>query len=340
MNKKDLILITGASGFSGHHMVMEAVKAGYRVRATDLSSRFYGAMFEALDVEFVKSDLTKKDGMDRLLDGVSAVIHVAGIHNYSMPDKVMFAINVGGVENLCEAAVKAGVKKFVHWSSVGVYGYDWHTGESVAEDAKMQTPPLNNYNITKYQGEQVVWKYLKAYDLKTTILRPAAIYGIRSEYGLYNVYSQIFTDRNKKKNLMVGAGDKIEAFVHIEDMCLASIYALENTKMEGEAYNISDDTRITTAEFFNIVSQELLGTEKPFLHIPIGLLKPVAILSKLVSRIFRVKTVIEGPTLQYLAFNKNWDNTKLKKAGFKFKYPTIDRGIKETLQWYKENGWF
>ena len=68
---RGLVLITGAAGFTGHHMVAEAVKAGFRVRATDVSSRHYGAMFDALGVEFMASDLTKREGLDNLLAAIN-----------------------------------------------------------------------------------------------------------------------------------------------------------------------------------------------------------------------------------------------------------------------------
>ena len=158
------VLVTGASGFTGHHMVAEAVKAGFKVRATDLSSRHYGAMFEALGVEFVKSDLTRRDSLDSLLDGVNGVIHVAGIHDYSTPDKVMWAVNVNAVENLCDAAVKASIDRFVHFSSVNVYGFNSNLGNPVKDDDPKQTPPHNNYNTTKWEGEKVIHKYLKEKD--------------------------------------------------------------------------------------------------------------------------------------------------------------------------------
>jgi nucleoside-diphosphate-sugar epimerase len=337
---RGLVLVTGASGFTGHHMVAEAVKAGLRVRATDVSSRYYGAMFDALGVEFIASDLTKREDLDRLLEGVEGVFHVAGIHDYSTPDKIIFAINVGGVENICNAAVKAGVKHFIHWSSVAVYGYGWHSGIPVKEDDKKLTPPLNNYNVSKWEGEKVVAKYQKEYGLRTTILRPAAIYGIRSEYGLYNAFRQVYKDRNKKKMLMVGKGKKIEAFLHVEDMCRSAVHAYGNDSMIGEAYNVSDDSRITTAEFFQLICKELLAKEKGFTHVPLKLLVPVAVLSQLLARLFNTKSLLERATLQYLSFDRIWDNSKLKATGFMFKYPTVELGMKETLRWYKDNGWF
>ncbi len=337
---RGLVLVTGAAGFTGHHMVMEAVKAGFRVRATDVSSRYYGAMFDALGVEFVASDLTKSDGLDRLLEGVEGVFHVAGIHDYSTPDKVIFAINVGGVDNICNAAVKAGANRFIHWSSVGVYGYDWHSRIGVKEDDRKLTPPLNNYNISKWKGEKIVTRCHKEDGLRTTILRPAAIYGKRCEYGLYNAFKQVYKDRKKKKMLMVGKGEKIEAFLHVEDMCRSAIHAYDNESMIGEAYNVSDDSRITTVEFFRMICRELLGEEKDFSHIPLRFLVPVACVSQFVARVLGTKSLLERATLYYLSCDRIWDSTKLKETGFTFKYPTVEKGMKETLQWYRDNGWF
>ncbi len=337
--KRGLVLITGASGFTGHHMVAEAVKAGFKVRATDLSSRHYGAMFEALGVEFVKSNITNREGLDRLFDGVDKIIHVAGIHDYSTPDKLMWAVNVKAVENLCDAAVKADVQRFVHFSSVNVYGFNSNPGNPVKEDDPKQTPPHNNYNITKWEGEKVVHKYIKEKGLQATIMRPAAIYGTRAEYGLYYVFKQQHKERKKKKNLMVGKGTQTEAFLHVEDMCRAVIHALENDSMVGEVYNVSDDSRISTAEFCKLVSKELLGKEKEFTHIPLAIVKRVAVVSQLCAKIMGTKSILEKATLEYMASNRIWDNSKLKATGFEFKYPTMEKGMKETLKWYKDNGW-
>lgn len=338
--QRGLVLVTGAAGFTGHHMVMEAVKAGFMVRATDVSSHYYSALFESLGVEFVASDLTKPEGLDQLVEGVEGIFHVAGIHDYSTPDKVIFAINVGGVENLCAAAVRAKVKRFIHWSSVAVYGYDWHDRQPVPEDAPKLTPPLNNYNQSKWEGEKVLQRYMQQEDLPAVILRPAAIYGERCEYGLYYIFKQIYRERRKKKNLMVGQGRGLESFLHVEDMCRAAIHAYDQPDMTGEAYNVADDTRITLEEFFRLTSRYLLGMEKEFTRVPKGLLIPVAVVSQLLARLIGGKSLLEKATLQFLSCDKCWDNRKLKATGFEFKYPLVEEGLKETMDWYKSNGWF
>ncbi len=335
---KGFVLVTGAAGFMGHHMVKEAVDAGFTVRATDTSSRYYSAMFDALGVEFVAGDLTKKEDLDKLFDGVEGVFHVAGIHDYSTPDKLMYAINVGGVENMCEAAVKAKVKRFIHWSSVAVYGCN--TNPPIKEDAEKMIPPLNNYYISKWEGEKIVMKYHKEKGLKVTALRPTGIYGPRSEYGVYNVFNLVYKDRKKKKILMAGKGDKVDGFVHVVDVARAALHAYDNDSMIGEAYNVNDNSRLTSAEFFKMVGKELLGVNKELGSIPIKIIIPIAVISQFFAKIFGKKSLLEKATIEYLNFDKIWDNSKIKATGFKFQYPDIAKSLKETLDWYKVNGWF
>jgi nucleoside-diphosphate-sugar epimerase len=321
-------------------MVMQAARAGLRLRATDVSSRHYGALFDALDVEFVAADLTRREGLDRLLEGVDAVFHVAGIHDYSTPDEIIFAVNVKAVENLCDAAVAAGVGRFIHLSSVGVFGYGWRSGVPVKEDAEKLTPPLNNYNVSKWEGEKIVHHYQREKGLRTTIFRPAAIYGPRSEYGLFNAFKRIYGSRHKRRMLMAGKGDRIEAFLHVEDMCRAVLFALERDETVGEIYNISDESRMTTTEFFQLVSRELVGAEKPFLRVPMRLLLPLAAISQRLAKWRKTQPALEVGTLHYLSCDRCWDSSKLLATGFELMHPSAVEGLRETLQWYRENGWF
>ena len=334
------VLVTGADGFTGHHMVIQAAEAGLEVRATDLASRNYGALFDALGVEFKAADLTRSEGLGALLEGVDAVFHVAGIHDYSTPDEIIFAVNVKAVENLCEAAVQAGVRHFIQVSSVGVYGFGWRMGVPVREDAVKLTPPLNNYNVSKWEGEKVVGRYQRERGLRTTILRPAAIYGPRSQYGLYNAFLQVYRSRGRKRILMVGRGDRIEAFLHVEDLCRAVLFALDRDEFVGEAYNVSDDSRMTTAEFFGLVARELFGEEKPFLHVPLGLLRPAASALQRLARLSGKRPALEKATLEYLSYDRCWDTSKLAATGFELLHPNAEQGLPEILRWYRDNGWF
>jgi nucleoside-diphosphate-sugar epimerase len=138
---------------------------------------------------------------------------------------------------------------------------------------------------------------------------------------------------------MLGSGDHVEGFVHVEDVCRAMIYAFDHDAMIGEAYNIADDSRLTTAEFFNFLSRELFGAEKPFFHVPIRVLIPIAAASQFFAKRLGKKSKLEKDTLHYMSCDRIWDNTKIKEAGFELKHPDVLPGMKETLDWYKENGW-
>jgi nucleoside-diphosphate-sugar epimerase len=125
----------------------------------------------------------------------------------------------------------------------------------------------------------------------------------------------------------------------VEDVCRAMIYAFDHDAMIGEAYNVADDSRWTTAEFFNFLSRELFGAEKPFRHVPIQVLGPVAAMSQLLAKGLGTKSKLEKDTLHYMSCDRIWDNTKIKEAGFELKHPDLLPGMKETLRWYEDNGW-
>ncbi|MCP4683539.1 MAG: hypothetical protein GY864_14510, partial [Desulfobacterales bacterium] len=92
--------------------------------------------------------------------------------------------------------------------------------------------------------------------------------------------------------------------------------------------------------FYSLVNRELIGREKEFFHIPLAIAKVLAVVSQFVARRMGTKPLLEKATLDYVDCDKIWDNSKLKATGFEFKYPTMEEGMKETLKWYRDNGWF
>jgi dihydroflavonol-4-reductase len=127
-------LVTGACGFSGGHMVNILRDAGIPVRGTDLQRAFEnekvravqestGLDWEAEDIEFVASDLSDRESLLRVLDGVDVVFHTASLYDYSAPMSALEKVNIDGTINLLEAMVSSGVERLVHWSTAGVYGH-------------------------------------------------------------------------------------------------------------------------------------------------------------------------------------------------------------------------
>ena len=86
-------------------------------------------------------------------------------------------------------------------------------------------------------------------------------------------------------------------------------------------------------------AKELFGAEKPFFHVPLPVLVPVAAASQLLAKGFGTKSKLEKDTLHYMSCDRIWDNAKLKETGFELEHPDVRSGMKETLDWYKDNGW-
>ena len=105
-------------------------------------------------------------------------------------------------------------------------------------------------------------------------------------------------------------------------------------------FNVSDDSRMTTVEFFRLISQELFGEEKPFLHVPFSLLLPAASVLQRLARWTGTRPALERATLEYLSYARFWDTSKLAATGFKLLHPSAEEGLRETLRWYRKNGWF
>lgn len=128
------VLVTGACGFSGSHMLKILIDEGYRVRGTDLERSFssekvksaqreIGLDRQSKALELVPADLLDKESLKKVLDGVSIVFHTASLYDYSAPMEALERVNIEGTVNLCEAMVEQGVDRIVHWSTAGVYGH-------------------------------------------------------------------------------------------------------------------------------------------------------------------------------------------------------------------------
>lgn len=317
-NEKGQMLITGAAGFAGYHIAIEGVKAGFKVRASDVSGNYINPVFEALGIDFQSADLTAPKQANNVCKGIDIIINAGCIQDHMISNDALYSANVDCIANLCNSAVQSGVQHFIHISSVGVYGSCQAIEKPVQENDAKLTPPLSQFNISKWDGEKIIWELIQQNQLNATILRPAAIYGVRPDSR--NMPGLRAPDINKV--VVVGKGEEIVSFVHVEDLSKAALHAVECKEMIGEAYNIVDDTFEKGKEFFNRLSAEFKGRNRDLLYLPFPLLAGM----------------IEMSTLNELSIERFWSNNKLKSTGFQFNCPTIEMGMEDTLHWYRREG--
>jgi len=240
------VLVTGGLGFIGSNIVDELVKQGYDVSVVDnknseqeIISRNLGARY------FAPYDICKKDSLKRCFNFFRPdyVIHCAALAriqpSFDHPLEYL-KVNVLGTVNLLQLSLEYGVKKFVYSASSSAYGIK--TKMPIGE--RMKTDCRSPYALTKFQGEQWVELYAKAYSLFSCSLRYFNVYGDRQPTeGQYATVIGIFLRQWKEGRdspfTIYGDGKQSRDFTHVDDVARANILAMESEKVcKGEVINI------------------------------------------------------------------------------------------------------
>ncbi len=332
-------------------MIELLYQAGYRIRATDLASACesdnrqagrFPSLVKNLGVELVPADLTVDAGnLTPILQGVESVFHIAGVFSYSAPWELLYRVNVGGTRHLLEALVKSpSFKKIIIWGAGGIYRFPRSPDElPFTENSPIE--PASNYLKTKWQEEEEVARFCRERRLDWSSIRPTTVYGPRAIYA----GGQMFLDVLKMKKVSIPRNFTFKIpTVHVRDVCRAALYLAEHPETDGEAYNVNDDSQTGTTEFFQMIAA---AAGKPF-----NLLPPVptrlfktfllawARLGRWRQRIFGGRPPkFERDSVRYFGRDFVYSSEKLKRTGFRFDYPDFQKGLKETVAWYKAQGW-
>lgn len=338
-----LALVTGACGFTGTHMVELLRSRGQEVLATDLPGSD-PAFVKSLGAEFVPSDLTRKETLGPLFERSPEVIfHPASLFDYFAPWEPLHRVNVVGMRNFCEAAADSSVKSFVHWSTLGVYG---ETGMERPADESAPFNPPNLYSVSKVEQEKVAQEFVQKAGLPITIMRPAPMYGPRNRYGMFHIfrlYAKVGTayipsiyPRSRRLRMPM---------VHIRDVCGAAEFLSGRSNGRGEAYNVVTTMDFTQDEFMTFLAIAL-GIR--YFRVPLGwpLYRQFARMFQYATRKFeeaarkrRIRPKFDQPMAEYVTHRYWFSNEKIRRAGYRFVYEDWRRGVWETIQWYREQGW-
>jgi UDP-glucose 4-epimerase len=346
---KPISLVTGACGFMGSMMVSILSEAGHQVRATDLASTYekddrklgrFPSVLKDRNIEFIPSDMTKPETLRPLVQGVDYVFHIASVFNYTVPYEVLRQVNVLGTKHLCDLLLnEPTLKKFVMWGAGGVYGLPEQYQLPLTEEEPPM--PCNNYLKSKWQQEYLVMNLGKTNNFPYAIMRPTTVYGPRCVYGAGMLFLQL---ANMKVVACPSNFTFRIPFVHVEDVCRAALFLAENPDVKQEIFNLNDDSHMGNDEFMKFMARENGHIFIKIPPLPIKriqkLLIPMARRVQALFRRFHLGTPpLEAETLEYLGRDFVYSNEKLKKAGYIFKYPDARDGIRDTLAWYRQNGW-
>lgn len=324
-------LITGATGFIGSHLAEHLHAKGYELRALirPTSSKKF---LEHLPVEYVVGSFADIDSLTPAVVGVDAIYHVAGVVA-SKDRKGFFDGNQVATANLLDAARRhnPSLSRFVHVSSQAAVGPSPSADEPVDESVPMR--PITTYGESKAAAEREVLERMST--MPATIVRPPAVYGPR-DVGIY----QFFQVVKSGVAPLIGFDRKLVSLVHAHDLVRGFVLAGESDAAVGQTYFISSEKFYDWKEVGEI-SARVMGRKRPlYLNIPHPLIFGVAAVNGYMGRFMK-----KAPILDYEKgrdITQGYWTCKVDKARNELGYRetlTIEEGIRNTVEWYRENGW-
>ena len=323
------VLVTGATGFVGSHVADRLIEKGHEVRALVRQTSSM-AWLDGKSIEQVKGNMLEAESLEHAVKNVDAVVHVAGV-TAARTKEGFFAGNQLATRALLEAVRRYNprLSRFVLCSSQAAVGPSLD-GQPITE----LTPPhpITTYGKSKRAAEEESERARQ--DFPVTILRLSAVYGPRDTAVL-----TFFQTVNKRLKPLIGLQDKHINLVHVADVAESVVLSLEHDASRNETYFISSEQQYTWREISELTA-EILNKRGVVIKLPHALVYGVAGLSEFLS-IFQKKPSVLNWEKGRDIVQANW-TCSVEKAKQEIGYRqrvSLEDGIKETTEWYRQQGW-
>lgn len=313
-------LVTGGTGAVGPELVQQLTAQGQDVRVL---ARHLPAI-PLPKVDYVRGDICDAEALRLASVGVDTVYHlVAAIHNPnpSKPDEY-HRVNVEGTRLLVNAAVTAGVRRFVCFSTISVYGHSGGQAEWLTEQSPLH--PDTWYGETKAHAEQIV---LAARGMESVVLRLAAVYGSRMKGN----YASLVRMAQQGLFVPIGPGNNRRTLIATHDAAAGAILAATHPQAVGQIYNLTDGNVHTFAEIVQAV-YAAWGRSAPRWHIPLRPVRWAAGLSELAFALVGKRSPIHRGRVDKLIEDMAVDGTKIQRElGFVPQITDLNEGWRKAL---------
>ncbi len=334
------ILVTGAAGFIGSHLVESLIDEGEEV-ISFVKPNSDTSFIANLDTDITIGDLRDFEQIKHATERVDVVYHLAAIPNWQggVSRQQYNAVNVEGTNNVLEACRLNNVKRVLFTSSLEAVGPSID-GKPVNEYTSAN--PKNIYGETKLKGEKSAKKYNGKYGIEIIIVRLPMVYGPRNLLYLKRYFKMV----KKGYYPIVGNGNALIEFCYVNNATYGIKLAMEKGK-PGEIYFISDERSYRFKEILLEIARQL-NVNLKLLRMPVTVAKGLGLSIEILSKFLKFYPFIFEGTGRP-AFSRNsvtWmtkntifcDISKAKKnLGYKAPY-NLQEGIRETIEWYKGIG--
>lgn len=306
-------LITGADGFIGSHLTEALLEQGYNVRALSYynSFNYWGWLdgFKYPNLEIVTGDVRDPHFCKHITQGIDVIFHLAALiaipYSYVAPDSYVDT-NIKGTLNICQAAKENGVKKVLVTSTSEVYG----TACYVPIDEKHPKQPQSPYSATKIGADAVAMSFYNAFELPVVIVRPFNTYGPRQSARA--IIPTIITQINSgMEEIKLGDLSPTRDFNYVKDTCKGFLELSKCDTAIGQEVNVCSNNEISMRDTLMLIAE--------IMHSDVKFVEDTQRLRPKNSEVFRL-----------------WgDNTKIKSlTGFTPSY-SLEQGLRETVEWFK-----
>ncbi len=323
------ILVTGGTGFIGSHVVEDLLKRNYDVRCLVRKSSNL-QWLQALPVQLVYGNFNDVDSLQEAVAGVDIVIHVAGVVAAKNREG-FYNGNVVATKNILDAVQKYNtqLKRFLHVSSATAIG----PGQNEKPVDETTPPkPITTYGESKLAAEQTVLTY--ADSIPVTIIRPPAVYGPRDTATL-----SFFQSVNRGLVPLVGFSPKKVSLVHAYDLAGGIVDATLSEKTKGKVYFVGSE-EIYNWQQIGEVTAKVVGRKTIKIRIPEFFVMGIAGISGFLSKFKKNPSVLNYEKGKDMVAD-NWScSVEAAKHDFGYRQKvSLEEGIKNTLDWYREYGW-
>ena len=261
------VLVTGASGFVGQALCYQVVSQGFTVCASVRKYQEYQASVEPV----VISEITAETDWARALSRVDVVVHLAArVHvmrdTEVDPITAFRTVNVDGTLNLARQAVKAGCKRFLFVSSIGVNGSQTQIGQPFSEVD--QASPHNAYALSKWEAEQGLMRLADETGLEVVIIRPPLVYG----YNAPGNFGSLMRAVQRGWPLPLGAVHNQRSLVALDSLVDFIVTCITHPQAANQTFLVSDGQDLSTAELVRGMAQAA-GVPARLLPVPVWALR-------------------------------------------------------------------
>ena len=331
------VLVTGATGFLGSHIVESLMRHGHDVRALARRTSNLDHL-EATGAEIAFGDVGDYDGLLNAARGVDVVIHSAAIvmPGWGRWDDYENA-NVKGTRNALDACIEAGIKRFVYVSSGTVVGKagcaDTPADESIESDLKCT--PDTYYDYAKLLAENLALDYHRGGKIEVTVVRPAMIYGPRDRY----IADRFHWLVNLPISFFPGRRNPNIPLVYVSDVADCTVLAAMSDKAAGEIYNIVPNEEVTFRHLAYAMAKAL-GKSYRRIDLPLWLVYIGGVVMEWWGKLLRRKKppIFTRAAVRFFNESMNLNGDKAKRdLGWEPKV-SVEQGCQFYVEWRRGKG--